>query len=253
MTETWTKTYPTAQAAAEAVTHYEWIRDVGQLPLPNLLRRDDRKLIFTRVHGRHVTPSDLPNVARVLARFHTAAHQHLGGIRAGEIHHARNGVTIEAFSHHREQRLLDLLTGPAPPDTWLTPSQVEAWMGHAARLPATVYKDANVRNFLLTGAHTVAVDFDTLTLAPPGYDAAKLIVSAAMTYGPLSPAFIDEVRASYNMVLHAAHLPICTSEEFTAWTEINHVLTSRFQGLNGYRHSGASTRCCSRISFPFVP
>lgn len=241
MTETWTKTYPTAQAAAKAVTHYEWIRDVGHLPLPNLLRRDDRRLVFTHLRGRHVTPSDLPDVARLLARFHIAAHQHLGGIRAGEPHHAHGALTIRAFDHHRKQRLLDLLTGPTPLDSRLTPSQIEAWMDHAAHLPATVYKDANVRNFLLTNTGTVAVDFDALTLAPPGYDAAKLIVSAAMTYGPLSLTLVEETRASYNTVLHTANLTNCTAEEFTAWIEIHHILTSPYQELNGYRHSWAPT------------
>jgi aminoglycoside phosphotransferase (APT) family kinase protein len=245
MTKTWTKTYPTAEAAARAVTHYEWIRDAGQLPLPDLLRRDDRRLVLVHVHGRHVAPSDLPSVARALAHFHTAAHQHLGGAPAGKPHQAHRGLTIPAFDHQRKQRLLELLTGPTPPDSWLTPTQVQTWTDHAAHLPATVYKDANVRNFLLTGAQTVAVDFDTLTLAPPGYDLAKLVVSATMTHGPLPSTLIDDTRASYNTVLHAAHLPGCTAQEFTAWTEIHHILTTPYQGRNGYRYSWASARSCS--------
>ena len=45
----------------------------------------------------------------------------------------------------------------------------------AADGPAAFYKDANPRNFLITPAgHPVTIDFDDLTLAPFGYDLAKL-------------------------------------------------------------------------------
>ncbi len=53
--------------------------------------------------------------------------------------------------------------------------------------PAAFYKDANPRNFLITPAGPVTVDFDDLTLAPFGYDLAKLVVTLAMTYGALDP------------------------------------------------------------------
>jgi hypothetical protein len=40
--------------------------------------------IITSRRAVNQMPSDLPDAACVLARFHIAAHQHLSGIRAGE-------------------------------------------------------------------------------------------------------------------------------------------------------------------------
>ncbi len=149
---------------------------------------------------------------------------------------------IRSFAHRRRPRLLRLLDASPSPDTWLTVQRADKWMSHAAGLPASVYKDANVRNFLLTDDDVVAVDFDTLTLAPFGYDLAKLVVSAAMTYGPFPDPLVGCVLAAYNAVLAAHRLPACTAEEFEAWTEMHHVLTSPYQGSNGYQHSWRASR-----------
>lgn len=235
MTGTWTKTYPTAEAAATAALHYQWIRDVGHLTVPDLLRRNDRRLVFEHIDGRHVAPADLPAIAGVLARFHIAAHEHLGGRRAGQAHHVSDALIIPAFDHRRRQRIVELLAESAQRPR-LTSSQAEAWIDRATHLPAAVYKDANVRNFLITETGSVAVDFDTLTLAPLGYDLAKLVVSATMTYGPLRGSLIARAVSVYNAALSTADLPACTTEEFAAWTAIHHLLTSPYQGLNGYRY-----------------
>lgn len=242
MTGTWIKTYPSVQAAAKAAAHYDWISDTGQLSLPDLLLRDGPRLAFAHVPGRHVEPADLPDVARALALFHAAAHQHLDRIPAGSPHHTHRGLTIPGFTDRRQDRLQQLVTAPTAPDTWLTPSAIRAWMDRAALLPAAVYKDANVRNFLLTDAATIGVDFDVLTLAPLGYDLGKLVVSAVMTYGPLAAALLDDTVTSYNTVLAEANLPSCMAEEFTAWAEIHHILTSPHQGRNGNQYSWTSVR-----------
>ncbi|XRQ08846.1 phosphotransferase [Actinomadura welshii] len=238
MTRTWTKTYPTPAHAQTAAAHYDWIRDVGHLHVPDLLHRDGRRLVFTHVPARHATPTDLPDLADVLARFHTAAHKHLAGAPTSQPHTTARGLTIPGFRDHREQRLLDLLAAPPPPDTPLTGDGVRAWIRDSDGLPAAVYKDANVRNFLLTDASApVAVDFDVLTLAPLGYDLAKLAVTATMTYGPLDSALIAKALDRYNTLLAETGLPGCTRAQFTAWTQMHHVLTSPYLGCNGYRHS----------------
>jgi hypothetical protein len=65
--------------------------------------------------------------------------------------------------------------------------------------PAAFYKDSNPRNFLITGDGTIfAVDTDDLTLAPFGYDLAKLIATLTMTYGEIGPAGIETAREIYN-------------------------------------------------------
>lgn len=239
---TWAKTYLTPAAAESAIQHHAWISDVGQLPVPSLLRHDDHTLVFANVSGRHVGPADLTAVARTLARFHAAAHQHLASGRMNEPHTTSRGQVIAGFAEHREQRLLDLLAAPSPPDTPLTAEHVAAWMAHAADLLPVVYKDANIRNFLITPA-VIAVDFDTLTLAPLGYDLAKLVVSATMTYGPLDPGLTEAALACYNSVLSDAGLPGCTITEFAAWTEMHRILTSPYQGHNGYRYTSEPTQC----------
>lgn len=241
MTDTWIKIYPSDEDSARAAGHYNWINDTGHLALPELLRRDGHQLTFTRIDGRHPTPLDLPYVGRALARFHAAAQQHLGGVSAGQPHHTRHGITIPAFTYRRQQRLLELIAAPWR-STWLTPGRVQTWMDHAARRPAAVYKDANVRNFLITHTRTIAIDFDTLTLAPLGYDLAKLVVSAAMTYGPLPAALPHRTLAEYNAILSAFGLPGCTTEEFDTWTEVHHILTSPYQGTNGYRYTWSTVR-----------
>lgn len=239
---TWAKTYLTPAAAESAIQHHAWISDVGQLPVPSLLRHDDHTLVFANVSGRHVGPADLTAVARTLARFHAAAHQHLASARMNEPHTTSRSQVIAGFAEHREQRLLDLLAAPSPPDTPLTAEHVAAWMAHAADLLPVVYKDANIRNFLITPA-VIAVDFDTLTLAPLGYDLAKLVVSATMTYGPLDPGLTEAALACYNSVLSDAGLPGCTITEFAAWTEMHYILTSPYQGHNGYRYAWEPTQC----------
>ncbi|MEO5877939.1 MAG: phosphotransferase, partial [Streptosporangiaceae bacterium] len=240
MNKTWSKTYPTRTAAEAAAGNHTWISEVGQLTIPDLLHQNEREIVFAHISGQHVTPDDLTAVAGCLARFHAAAHQHLTGARTNEPHQTSRGTILTGFSEHREQRLLDLLAAPSPPDTWLTSGRVRAWITHAAGLPAAVYKDANVRNFLLTPS-IVAVDFDTVTLAPLGYDLAKLLVSAAMTYGPLDAGLVSACLHTYNELLSAAGLRNCTNEQFSTWAEMNHVLTSPYIGRNGYRFPGRMT------------
>ncbi|MGH3867969.1 MAG: hypothetical protein ACRDQ4_17960 [Pseudonocardiaceae bacterium] len=48
-----------------------------------------------------------------------------------------------------------------------------------AGLPPEIYKDANIRNFLLTDHSVVIIDFDELTLPPFGYNLARLILTGS--------------------------------------------------------------------------
>ena len=97
--------------------------------------------------------------------------------------------------------------------------------------PAAFYKDANPRNFLITPDGTpVTIDFDDLTLAPFGYDLAKLIVTLAMTHGPIPGAAITEALRAYNLAAngYCPALPPVTWNELMAWAEIHHILTARY-------------------------
>ncbi|REF00526.1 phosphotransferase [Thermomonospora umbrina] len=240
MRPTWTKTYRTSEAAKTAALYHSWIRDLGQLSTPDLLHQDSHTLIFTHVPGHHPSPDDLPAIASTLAGFHIAACRHLASAQMNQPHDIGRGVIISGFTERREQRLRHLLAEPSSLNTPLTAEKVSAWMARVAAHRPTVYKDANIRNFLLT-PDVVAVDFDTLTLAPLGYDLAKLIVSAAMTHGPLNFDLMNTTLTTYNEHLSQAGLPTCSNEEFTTWLQMHHVLTSPYIGLNGYRFPWQTT------------
>ena len=95
--------------------------------------------------------------------------------------------------------------------------------------PAAFYKDANPRNLLITPDGTpVTIDFDDLTLAPFSYDLAKLIVTLAMTHGPIHGTAITEALIAYNLAAngHCPTLPHVTWNELMGWAEIHHVRPS---------------------------
>lgn len=82
------------------------------------------------------------------------------------------------------------------------------------------------------------VDFDDLTLAPFGYDLAKLIVSTAMTYGTITPADIHAALDTYHRHVTAAGGPdaACPPPHLAGYAEMHHLLTIRYLHRNGYRH-----------------
>jgi Ser/Thr protein kinase RdoA (MazF antagonist) len=116
------------------------------------------------------------------------------------------------------------------PDARLSVQQAQLLIMNAGG-PAAFYKDANPRNFLITpGGTLVTIDFDDLTLAPFGYDLAKLIVTLGMTHGPIPATSIAAALISYNEAAarHCQTLPIVMREELMSWAEIHYILTSRY-------------------------
>ncbi|MGH8965747.1 MAG: phosphotransferase, partial [Actinomycetes bacterium] len=135
-----------------------------------------------------------------------------------------------------------LLTSRTVPAAPLTTDQAIRELEAAADSPACLYKDSNPRNFLITDTATtsecVLVDFDVLTLAPAGYDLAKLIVTLTMTHGPLPNTQLQATRAAYNTALTDAPTrlrPVPWTALMT-WANIHHILTSPYLGRGGYRH-----------------
>ncbi|WP_158226961.1 phosphotransferase [Amycolatopsis vastitatis] len=131
--------------------------------------------MFEHLGDRHLGPADLDAAAGALGRIHAAAHtQALHGASLDQPY-AAPGLVITDFITPRAAALQHL---PLP----------------IAELPVAFYKDANIRNFLRTDDGIAVVDFDDLTLAPFGYDLAKLIISTAMTFGRLTIEQIDQAR-----------------------------------------------------------
>src|SRR5262249_15341303 len=144
-----------------------------------------RELAFAWVDGRHAEPRDLEGIARHLGSCHAAAwHSTLHQARLATAY-TSNGHTLQGFTDIRTTALRQhfhdgRIASARTLDTALT------LLHHATDRPAAFYKDTNPRNILIVpSGRPVTIDTDDLTLAPFGYDLAKLVVTLSMTHGPL--------------------------------------------------------------------
>ena len=114
----------------------------------------------------------------------------------------------------------------------------------AAQGPVAIYKDCNPRNFLITTSGPVTVDFDQVSLAPFGYDLAKLVVTFAMTYGAVSRNAVEAALRAYQTAANRHHPGLCGigMPELREGAEIHHILTSGYLGRHGYRHGWHTER-----------
>ncbi|MFC5184091.1 phosphotransferase [Actinomadura harenae] len=234
----WRKPYRDSASCAAAAAHHAWWAALGA-PVPTLHTVGPRELVFERVPGRHALPGDLPALAELLGRLHRGAY-------VAELHRARldrpfrtaDGTVIPDFLHRRLDALDRLLHDREVPSTGLTFGQATGVIYAALDGPACLYKDSNPRNFLISPSGPVLVDFDALTLAPAGYDLAKLLVTLVMTHGQLPTAPIREALTVYNSAL--THPPCDLRPvrwaDLMHWATFHHILTSPYQGRGGYRH-----------------
>lgn len=236
------KRYPNPASCRSAAAHHQWLASLGA-PIPQLCAIGEEYLEFDHVTGRHAQPRDLLQIAELLGRLHRAAY-------TTDLHHARldhphttsTGLTIPDFLTSRRRVITTLLTSGTVPSTPFTAEQAVRELEAATHSPACLYKDSNPRNFLITTtartAECVLVDFDILTLAPAGYDLAKLIVSLTMTHGPLPATQVRAALAAYNTAL----TDDSTGLEPVPWAalmtcaSIHHILTSKYLGRGGYLH-----------------
>ncbi|MGH3754923.1 MAG: phosphotransferase, partial [Pseudonocardiaceae bacterium] len=180
-TAVFVKRYRDPDRAAAARVHLEWLAKLGcGVRLPALRSAGSHHLVFEHLGDSRPGPDDLGALAEALGRLHAAAWtRHLRSARLDEPFPAPGGLVISDFVTARRKALHRM---PMP----------------AAGLPVAIYKDANIRNFLLTDTCVALVDFDDLTLAPFGYDLAKLVVTTAMTHGPLDPRRLEAALEVYN-------------------------------------------------------
>jgi Ser/Thr protein kinase RdoA (MazF antagonist) len=186
--------------------------------MPELIDAAPYCLTFERLSGRHAHPDDLSSAAEAMGRLHLAAHtKHLHAARLNDPFKVSAQLWITDFQSPRAAVLRRV---PITFDGQTT----------------SLYKDANVRNIMMTDEGPAFVDFDDLTLAPFGYDLAKLIVSASMTYGRLSRAITTATLDSYNEALGPIHHG-CTTNDLRKYAEIHHILTAPYLQRNGYRYA----------------
>jgi len=239
------KRHPDPASAARAVANHRWLAGLGgPLRLPRLLATSDCVVHLEHLPGRHARPGDLLAVAGHLGNVH-------GWVHAQRLRRARLDAPHPVDGGHQ---LPDFLAGRLPalrrrlhegvPGTLLTPDSAELLLRDATAGPAAIYKDTNPRNLLIGPDGPVHVDTDDLTLAPFGYDLAKLIVTLAMTHGPLPPDAVEAARVAYNDAAnrHRPGLGHVTPSALLSWAEVHHALTWRYLGRNGYRHGWHTIR-----------
>jgi ubiquinone/menaquinone biosynthesis C-methylase UbiE/aminoglycoside phosphotransferase (APT) family kinase protein len=240
------KHYRDGARRERAEGNYRWLASLGgPMRLPRLLTADGRHLVFEHVPGRHAQPGDLAGLASHLGAAHASAHAtELHRARLDQPFHTRSGHQIPGFPGPRLAAVARELGSGSVPCPALTAGQAARLLRDACDGPAAFYKDANPRNFLITPAGPVTVDFDELTLAPFGYDLAKLVVTLAMTHGPLTAQLITSAIDAYNTAAsrHQPGTGILTWERLMSFAEIHHILTARFLGQAGYRHSWDTLR-----------
>lgn len=239
------KAYPTVQARTAAEHHYRWLTTHARpLQLPALLAAGDTSLEFAHVQGRHATPNDLVRIAAHLGDAHGAAWTNtLHTARMDQPHPiGRDGAISDFISprlaalHRRHQA------------GYLPAHDLDATQGiltTAAPEFVTFYKDTNPRNILITAAsQLITVDVDDLTLAPFGYDLAKLIVTLAMTHGQLPDEIIESALDAYNTTAarHDVNLGHVDLQHLSQYTTLHHILTAPYLGRGGYRHPWSTVK-----------
>jgi len=248
------KRYPDGSRRSRAADHYRWLASIGSpLLLPELRAAGRLDLRFERIDGRHARPADLTLLAAHLGAVHATAYcRELRGARLGQPFHTAGGYVIPSFTCRRMDAVEREMRSGHVLDSTLTAGQAQRLLARADG-PAAFYKDANLRNFLITPAgNPVTIDFDGLTLAPFGYDLAKLVVSLAMTYGPLPAELIAGALNGYNTAVAAqtAEVPDVTWDELMNWAEIHHILTSRYAADGRYPCRWNEGRPSTRLTGP---
>jgi hypothetical protein len=239
MSRPFVKHYPSSAARQAVEANYRWLAGLGsRLRLPDLTAVCGPVLCFERIEGRCAHPGDLAMLAAHLGDVHGSAYvTELHQARLNQPYSAVRGHMLPSFPHRRVDAVArELRAGHVPGNGLMNAARAQRLLAGADG-PAAFYKDANPRNFLITpGGLPVTIDFDDLTLAPFGYDLAKLIVTLAMTYGALPGEQIASALSAYNTAAarQCAALPGVTWAELMNWAEIHHILTSRYAADGRY-------------------
>lgn len=242
MSRPFVKQYPSSAGRQAAQANYRWLAELeSRVRLPALTAASGPVLCFERIDGRCARPEDLVMLSAHLGDVHGSAYiTELHQARLNQPYHAMRGHMLPSFPHRRVDAVArELRAGNVPGDGQMSAAQAQRLLAEADG-PAAFYKDANPRNFLITAdGLAVTIDFDDLTLAPFGYDLAKLVVTLAMTYGALLGGQIAAALYAYNTAAarQCGALPGVTWTELMNWAEIHHILTSRHAADGRYsRH-----------------
>jgi hypothetical protein len=239
MSRPFMKYYLSSAARQAAEANYRWLAGLGsRVRLPALIAANGPVLCFEGIDGRWARPEDLVMLAAHLGDVHGSAHvTELHQARLNQPYRAMRGHVLPSFPHRRVDAVRrELCAGNVPGNGLVSAARAQQLVAEAVG-PAAFYKDANARNFLITpDGLAVTIDFDDLTLAPFGYDLAKLVVTLAMTYGALPGDQAAAALRTYNTAAARCceALPGVTWAELVNWAEIHHILTSRYAADGRY-------------------
>lgn len=238
MTASFTKTYLTPHLAVAAARHHQWLAQHAPVfRQPALIRREGDSLSFAPVAGRPATPDDLVRLADILGDAHgTAWRSDLRRAALDLPHSFADGTPIPPYVQPRADALRRRVQQGHL--SRKAHRAVLRLLERTAEGPVAFYKDSNPRNFLITSTGDVyVVDTDDLTLAPFGYDLAKLITTLAMTYGPLRDEHINAALTAYNAAAaaHGSHLGTVSRQRLDDFLTLHAVLTAPYAGRHGYR------------------
>lgn len=230
----WCKRFHSVAAATRAVVSQRWMFEESSLP-PRIQAVEDRTVRYEPLRGRNLLPDELPKVAALLGQ--TDARLSRGKLRgriAGECI-STDAVRIDGFA---DPFRVNALKKTRAQGSLLSRSAAIGAVTRGCSFPAALYKDSNVRNFVVVGSRVRVVDFDVVTLAPPGYDLAKLVLSGALTWGVLDfhpldllseyvEAACDELGAERRV----------DPDWFHVWLELHWMLTARYVAPTRYGFS----------------
>jgi Ser/Thr protein kinase RdoA (MazF antagonist) len=221
---TFVKEYREPFRCQASLRHYRWLaRIAADIRMPAVVAVAPRRLTFEAIAGANATTSDLEACAVVLGQLSAATSATLRGAPLDQAHEIDSSWAITDFWTPRvanlSLRVQELLTL------------------EIADSSTSVYKDANLRNFIIGPDGVTIVDFDDLTLAPHGYDFAKLLISTAMTEGTVPENRIDAALAAFN----ASTAQPCSPRQLAIWCEVNWLLTAHYVGHH-YRYSWPALR-----------
>ncbi|MFJ9085884.1 phosphotransferase [Streptomyces sp. NPDC102384] len=241
MSNRFTKHYTDPERTAAAVRHHRWLAEHARpLKLPALQMIGPRSLTFERIEGRPVRPADFPRVAAMLGDAHGAAWtSDLATATLHTPHLFQDGTVFADYIGPRHAALQRRLEQGYLPNRAALRTMLDL-LEKTASGPCAFYKDSNPRNFIITtDGEIVTVDTDDLSLAPMGYDLAKLTATLQLTYGPLTSKAINTACDAYNQALrrHGPQLDATDRDRLDDFLALHAVLTAPYLGRNGYRHS----------------
>ncbi|GGY07350.1 phosphotransferase [Streptomyces minutiscleroticus] len=242
-----TKHYGTPRQMASAARHHAWLAEHAQpLRLPTLTVVGPTSLTYEWIDGRAARTEDLLPLAGLLGDAHGGAWT--TDLRLPPLnrpHRFQDGIAFGDYIGPRQTALRRRLEQGYLPDHIALHAMLTL-LEKSAEGPTAFYKDSNPRNFIITEAGDIyTVDTDDLTLAPMGYDLAKLITTLVLTYGPLSDPAIDTALLVYNEAAerHDPRLGTTDRERLDDFLALHAVLTAPYEGRNGYRYSWPPRPC----------